>query len=142
MRPEALAALGGVSRVLHAGDVGRPEVLDALSRIACVVAVRGNVDRAPWARGLPVAVDVEIAGVRFHVVHVLDELDVDPVAAGIQVVVFGHSHAPSIATREGVLYVNPGSAGPKRFSLPVTVGQVEIEARRPIARIVPLELPG
>jgi len=128
--------------VLHAGDVGSPDVLAALSRIAPVVAVRGNIDRDEWARRLPVAAEIEIDGVRFHIVHILDRLDVDPVATGIHVVLFGHSHVPSVATRDGVLLVNPGSAGPRRFALPVTVGLLEIEGGRPRARIVPLALEG
>lgn len=142
VREEALAALAGVDRVLHAGDVGRREVLEALERVARVIAVRGNVDREPWALRLPVTAETEIGGVRFHVVHVLAELDLDPVAAGVQVVVFGHSHVPSLETRDGVLYVNPGSAGPRRFALPSTVAEIEIEHGRPRARIVPLDLRG
>jgi uncharacterized protein len=138
LRPEALAALGGVERIVHAGDVGRSEVLDALARIAPVVAVRGNVDHEPWARALPASTTIEIGGVRIHVLHVLDDLDLDPVQRSVGVVVYGHSHTPGIETRAGVLYVNPGSAGPRRFRLPTTVAELVIDAGRPVARIVPL----
>ena len=141
LRPEALAALAGVDRILHAGDVGRVDVLDALEGIAPVIAVSGNVDREPWAERLPVRVREEIHGVRFVMIHILDDLDVDPVASGTDVVVYGHSHVPSIEERNGVLYVNPGSAGPRRFGLPVTVAQIEIDHARPRARIVPLAPP-
>jgi len=142
LRDEALAALAGVDRVLHAGDVGRPEVLEALARIAPVTAVRGNVDREPWARQLPMSASAEIGGVRVHVLHILAELDLDPVAAGVRVVVYGHSHVPALETRDGVLYVNPGSAGPRRFALPTTVAELTIERGEPRARIVPLVLRG
>ncbi len=138
VRPEALEALAGVDRVLHAGDVGRREVLDALGRIAPVVAVRGNVDHGPWAAGLPPSVTLDLEGVRIHVLHILEDLDLDPVAAGVRVVVYGHSHVPSIETRAGVLYVNPGSAGPRRFHLPTTIAELTIDSARPLVRSVAL----
>ena len=138
VRPEALEALAGVDRVLHAGDVGRREVLDALARIAPVLAVRGNVDHGPWAAGLPSSVTLDLGGVRIHVLHILEDLDLDPVAAGVGVVVYGHSHVPSIETRAGVLYVNPGSAGPRRFHLPTTIAELTIDGARPLVRSVAL----
>ena len=138
LRPQALDALRGVERVLHAGDVGRSEVLDGLTRIAPVLAVRGNVDRDPWARALPPTVTIEIGGVRIHMLHILQDLDLDPRAQHIAVVVSGHSHDPSVETRDGVLFVNPGSAGPRRFALPTTVAELVIDAGKPAARIVPL----
>lgn len=138
VRPEALEALAGVERIVHAGDVGRSEVLDALARIAPVIAVRGNVDHEPWARALPETTTIEIGALRLHVLHILDDLDLDPARQRIAVVVYGHSHTPAIETRAGVLYVNPGSAGPRRFRLPTTVAELVIDAGRPVARIVPL----
>ena len=125
LRPEALAALQGCDAILHAGDVGRPEVLDGLRRLAArVVAVRGNVD-GEWAAGLPEATEVDIAGRRILLLHDLKQLGIEP-RAGIDVVVSGHSHQPRIDRRDGVLYVNPGSAGPRRFRLPVAVARLTI----------------
>jgi putative phosphoesterase len=121
LRPEALAALRGVERILHAGDVGRPEVLSGLAALAPVTAVRGNVDRGAWAEALPLTAQVELEGHWIHALHILEDLDLDPSAAGFAAVISGHSHRPSIARRAGVLYLNPGSAGPRRFELPVTL---------------------
>lgn len=130
MRPQALAALAGADHILHAGDIGSRSghengVIARLSEIAPVSVVRGNNDRAPWAVGLPACLTLEFEGVRVHLIHILDELALDPRAAGVHVVVHGHSHRPAVAERAGVLYVNPGSAGPRRFSLPVSVGWLE-----------------
>lgn len=125
LRPEALKALAGVEEILHAGDIGTPEVLEALRAVAPVQAVRGNNDRGAWASRLPDSLDLQLGGVRIRVLHDAKELDVDP-DAGIDVVVSGHSHKPSVVRREGVLFVNPGSAGPRRFKLPVTVGYLTI----------------
>jgi hypothetical protein len=130
LRPEALAALAGVERIIHAGDIGGPEILEALRQIAPVEAVRGNNDKGPWARAVPATTTLQVAGAWIHVLHDVKELDLDPVAAGLQVVVAGHSHKPTVTERDGVLYVNPGSAGPRRFSLPVTVGFLEIAPAR------------
>lgn len=139
VRPEALRALRGASLLVHAGDVGGPEVLDALGAIARVVAVRGNNDTGPWARRLPESVTFEAGGRRVHVVHDVKMLAIDPAAEGVDVVVCGHSHLPRIERRDGVLFVNPGSAGPRRFKLPVAVGWLSIaQGRRPSARIVEL----
>lgn len=138
LRPEAVDALRGVDLVLHAGDVGGPEVLDGLRALAPVVAVRGNNDRGPWAAGLPARADVELAGVRIHVLHDLAELALDPAREGIGLVVAGHSHRPRLERREGVAYLNPGSAGPRRFALPVSVARLRLEAGRADAEIVEL----
>lgn len=129
LRPEALAALAGVDRIIHAGDVGNGEILPVLSRIAPTCAVRGNVDFGDWADELPETLDVDVGGCRFHVVHRIDDLRVNAGASSIAAVIYGHSHKPSIAWRDGVLYVNPGSAGPRRFKLPVTVGLIAVDDR-------------
>jgi putative phosphoesterase len=126
MRPEALAALAGVSHIVHAGDIGSAEVLAELGRIAPVTAVRGNNDTAPWAKHLPLCDTLQTHGCTLYVLHDVAELDLDPAAAGFAAVIAGHSHKPGVATREGVLFMNPGSAGPRRFKLPVTVGRLEI----------------
>jgi putative phosphoesterase len=126
VRPEALAALAGVGAIVHAGDVGGPEVLDALAGIAPVTAVRGNNDRGTWADALPATAALEVAGRWLYVLHDLHELDLDPRAAGFACVVAGHSHRPLVEARDGVLYVNPGSAGPRRFKLPVAVARIQL----------------
>ena len=125
LREEALSALTGCDLILHAGDIGRPEVVDGLRRIAPVIAVRGNVDRAPWAREFPEFEAVEINGQYIYLLHNIDELDVDP-EGQFDAVVFGHSHKPCNETRNGVLYFNPGSAGPRRFTLPIAVGRLRV----------------
>jgi putative phosphoesterase len=130
LRTEAVEALRGVARILHAGDVGAVEVLEELRTIAPVTAVRGNVDRGQWASALPLSEVVEIEGISIYMLHILDELDLKPEAAGFGVVVYGHSHKPSSEMRNGVLYFNPGSAGPRRFKLPVTVGRLVVEDGR------------
>jgi len=128
VRPEALQALAGVERIIHAGDVGGAEVITALSRIAPVEAVRGNNDKDAWGQQLAPWLALEFDGVGVHVLHDLSEMDLDPAAAGFRVVITGHSHKPRVTERDGVLFVNPGSAGPRRFSLPVTLGYLDIEA--------------
>ena len=128
VRPEALQALAGMERIIHAGDVGGAAVVEALRRIAPVDVVRGNNDKDAWGQQLPPWLALEFHGVSVHVLHDLNEMDVDPGAAGFQVVVAGHSHKPLIQERDGVLFVNPGSAGPRRFSLPVTLGYLTINA--------------
>jgi uncharacterized protein len=138
LRPEALQALAGVDHILHAGDVGDAAILDALARIAPVSAVRGNIDRSGRCATLPATELVELGGASFYLLHDVHELDLDPVAAGISVVVSGHSHKPGIERRHGVLYLNPGSAGPRRFSLPVTVAIVSLTDGAPQAEIVEL----
>lgn len=133
LRPEALAALAGSDAVVHAGDVGDPAILAALAAVAPVTAVRGNVDRGAWASALPETAVLEAGGVTLYVLHDVEQLDLDPAAAGFAVVVFGHSHRPGFEIRKGVLYVNPGSAGPRRFTLPVTVGRLTIPGREGVA---------
>jgi putative phosphoesterase len=126
LRPEAVAALAGVEHILHAGDVGDAEILDRLAHIAPVTAIRGNVDRGERCGRLPETELVELGGQSIYMLHDRTALDLDPVAAGIGAVVFGHSHQQAIEWVKGVLYFNPGSAGPRRFSLPVSVGFMEI----------------
>jgi putative phosphoesterase len=129
MRPTALAALRGVDLVIHAGDVGRPEVLDALRSLAPTFAVRGNVDTAAWAACLPASETVQVGDNRFFVLHDVAQLDCNPVAAGLAAVIFGHSHQPFAETREGVLFLNPGSAGPRRFKLPISLARVRVRQK-------------
>jgi len=136
LRPEALAALEGTDRIIHAGDIGSFAVIEALRGVAPVTAVRGNVDVGDWAREFPETAVVEPEGVRICVIHDLKDLDLDPCAMGFSAVVYGHSHAPLEETRNGVLYFNPGSAGPRRFHLPVSVGRLTIDAGRLFAEIV------
>lgn len=138
LRPEALAALQGCDRIIHAGDVGTAEVLDGLRMVAPAVAVRGNVDNDDFGRRLPRSRVVELEGHKIYVIHILAELAGDPAAAGMSAVVFGHSHKPSIEDRDGVLYLNPGSAGPRRFQLPATVARLSVVEGRLQAQIVEL----
>jgi uncharacterized protein len=127
MRLEALAALRGVEHILHAGDVGDVAILDALREIAPVTAIRGNVDVSGACAELPATDVVELGGSLFYLVHSVHDLDIKPKAAGVAMVVSGHSHKASVTVKDGVIYFNPGSAGPRRFSLPVTVGFVTVE---------------
>ncbi|MGA1984855.1 MAG: metallophosphoesterase family protein [Candidatus Sulfotelmatobacter sp.] len=138
LRPEALEALRGSQHIIHAGDVGAPEILDELATIAPVTAIRGNVDKAAWARRLPETEAVEIGGVLIYVLHDLKQLDLKPEAAGFKVVISGHSHVPRQETRDAVLYFNPGSAGPRRFKLPVTVGRLIVEGALVRGEIIPI----
>jgi putative phosphoesterase len=140
MRPEALAALAGVKHILHAGDVGDPAILEALRVIAPVTAIRGNVDRSGPCAALPATEMVELGGCLIYMLHSIDDLDISIKAAGVGMVVSGHSHQSSAEERDGVLYLNPGSAGPRRFSLPVTLALVEIEHGIPSAEIVELRV--
>jgi hypothetical protein len=126
LRPEALAALRGSDLIIHAGDVGKPEVLDALKELAPVVAIKGNIDTGSWASILPATAVAELESTIIYVLHDLHDLDLDPVAAGFHIIVSGHSHKPSQQERSGVLYVNPGSAGPRRFQLPITIARLNI----------------
>jgi putative phosphoesterase len=127
LRLEAMRALRGSEHIIHAGDLGAAEILEKLSTIAPVTAIRGNVDKAGWARRLAKNEVVELAGISIYVLHDLAQLDLKPEAAGFKVVISGHSHIPKQETRGGVLYFNPGSAGPRRFKLPVTVGKLILE---------------
>jgi uncharacterized protein len=153
LRPEAVRALAGVRHIIHAGDIGGPEILEELRRIAPVHAVRGNNDKGAWAAQIPRYLALELEGVSIHVLHDVKEIDtlrrqhrplilrghrplMDPVAAGCSVVVSGHSHKPTVTERDGVQFVNPGSAGPRRFSLPVTIAYLDITTSSSRPRIV------
>jgi uncharacterized protein len=140
LRPQAVAALQGSALIIHAGDVGRPEILDELRRIAPIIAVRGNVDTGAWAGRLPVSEIVEHEGVRLYVLHILEDLDVDPPTAGFRAVITGHTHRPKAETKDGVLYFNPGSAGPRRFDLPVSVGRLSIANGKLVGKFVNLQV--
>jgi uncharacterized protein len=144
LRPEVGARFAGVHHIIHAGDIGRPEVISELRKIAPVTAIRGNIDRAAWAAQYPPTARVELAGRSIYVLHNLAELDLDPAAAGIDVVVSGHSHRPKIETVGGVVYLNPGSAGPRRFSLPIALATLELsgDAIRPCIHEVARKPPG
>jgi uncharacterized protein len=131
LRNEAIEALRGSDLIIHAGDVGAPEILDRLREIAPVVAVRGNVDTESWADVLPLTAVAEAGSVLIYVLHDLNQLDLDPAAAGFQIVISGHSHKPAQEERRGVLYINPGSAGPRRFNLPITVARIDLSAAEP-----------
>jgi uncharacterized protein len=138
LRPEAAVALNGVKHILHAGDVGDPAILDALTAIAPLTAIRGNIDRTGVCAELPKTQIVELGGKTIYMLHSLDDLDLDPAAAGIGIVLTGHSHRPAIERHEGVLYVNPGSAGPRRFSLPVSIAFLRLGGAAPVAEILRL----
>ncbi|MGN6151764.1 MAG: metallophosphoesterase family protein [Lysobacteraceae bacterium] len=136
LRPEVLDFARGSAHIVHAGDIGDPAILEALSALAPLTVVRGNNDRGPWAEALAETETFAIDGVVLHVLHDLATLDLDPAAAGIGVVVSGHSHKPRIERRDGVLYVNPGSVGPRRFKLPIAAAELVIEGGEASARLV------
>ena len=138
MRAEALRALAGAELIIHAGDIGKTEALDALRALAPVVAVRGNNDREAWAQTIAETEIIELGEAKLYVLHALQELTLDPAAYGFDVVVSGHSHRPSVERRDGVLYLNPGSAGPRRFKLPVSVARLTVRGTACRARIVEL----
>ncbi len=138
LRPEALAWLQGSDFIVHAGDIGEPAVLECLAQIAPLTVVRGNNDNAPWGRALPGATQLQAGGLTLHVLHDLAELAIDPHAAGIAAVITGHSHQPHVEDRNGVLFVNPGSAGPRRFRLPIAAGELLITDGRLQAHTVVL----
>lgn len=138
LRPEATAALAGCDAIVHAGDIGHPDVLDALGAIAPVTAIRGNVDK--WASTLPDTEVVELEGRCLYLIHDVKQLDLDPRAAGFDAVISGHSHKPNVHEREGVLYLNPGSAGPRRFTLPVAVARLEVSRHGLRASILELDV--
>lgn len=138
LRPEAKAFLQGANLVVHAGDICDPAVLDELAAIAPVTAVRGNNDRGSWAQQLRETELLQVGEVFIYAIHDLSQLDIDPLAAGVRVIVSGHSHKPLIKDRDGVLYVNPGSAGPRRFKLPIAVGELMIDGDAVSARVVEL----
>ena len=140
LRPEATAFLRKCDRIVHAGDIGRAEILSELASLAPVTAVRGNNDEGPWADELPETAILRIGKVRIYVVHAIADLTIDPAANGFRVVVSGHSHRPSIEKRDGVLYVNPGSAGPRRFKLPIAVAELKVAGESVRAKVVALDV--
>lgn len=139
LRVEAIEALKGSDLILHAGDVGKPQVLDALRELAPVQAVRGNVDHGGWAEDLPVREVITVETQVLCMLHILEDLGVDPATAGFSVVIFGHTHQPTIEQRGAVLYFNPGSAGPRRFKLPVTIGRLTFAGGKPRAELIRLD---
>jgi putative phosphoesterase len=138
LRSQALDLLRGSDHILHAGDIGAPEILAQLAKVAPVTAVRGNIDKGAWAQELPLREVFEADGVSLYLLHKITDLDLKPEAAGFAAVIYGHSHIPKIETRNGVLYLNPGSAGPRRFKLPVTLGKLVVENGSVRAEIVQL----
>jgi putative phosphoesterase len=138
LRPEALAFLAGCDHIIHAGDIGNAAILEQLAALAPLTAVRGNNDKGPFGKALPESALLRFGKVAVYVIHDLKELDIDPAADGVRVIVSGHSHRPSRVERDGVLYVNPGSAGRRRFSLPIAAGELLIDGDRVDARTVTL----
>jgi putative phosphoesterase len=139
LRDEALQALRGCDLIIHAGDVGDPTILEALGKLAPTVAVRGNVDTAAWAKSLPETAVAEAGSMHIYVLHDVNALDLDPIAAGFHIVVSGHSHKPGRNERKGVLYINPGSAGPRRFNLPITIARLDLGVTPCAVEFVDLE---
>jgi uncharacterized protein len=140
LRPEAIRALQGCELIIHAGDVDKPEILSELRNIAPTVAVRGNLDRGIWAQGLPRTRSVEVGQIRLYVIHNLEEFSIDAATEGFAAVISGHSHKPSITRKDGVLFVNPGSAGPRRFKLPATVALLRVTDNQAEAELAELDL--
>lgn len=139
LRPEAVAALQGSDVIIHAGDIGGPKVIEQLHEVAPTFAVRGNIDKGAWAANVPATQVVEVGELRFYVLHEIAQLDLDAAVAGYAAVVSGHSHRPSVEFRGGVLYLNPGSAGPRRFKLPVAIARVGVSGRQMRPEIVELK---
>jgi hypothetical protein len=140
MRREAIAALRGADIIIHAGDVGTLDVIEELAGLAPIHVVRGNIDTASWAERLPTTELVDVGARRFYVLHEISQLDLDPASSGLAAVVFGHSHQPLIENRNGVLFLNPGSAGPRRFKLPVTVARVSLAGTHMRPEIIELQV--
>lgn len=138
LRPEALSRLRGANAIVHAGDIGNPEILTQLRQVAPVTAVRGNIDTATWSKEIPETDVLEIDGVSLYVLHNVQDLDFSPSASGFAAVIFGHSHQPLIEWRKDVLFFNPGSAGPKRFSLPISLGRLTIVNGKVRAELIDL----
>jgi len=138
LRPEALAALQGSELIIHAGDIGKPEVLASLKSVAPVLAIRGNNDREPWAKKIPDILHLHVNGVCLFIIHNVNDLEVDPAAKGFHAVISGHSHKPSLTNSDGVIFLNPGSAGPRRFKLPVALARLRIQREKVNAQIVEL----
>ncbi|HTD28196.1 MAG TPA: metallophosphoesterase [Xanthomonadaceae bacterium] len=141
LRAEALAFLQGSDLIVHAGDIGSAAILADLAKVAPLASVRGNNDHGPWAETIPATEMIKVGGIYLYVIHDLMQLDIDPRAAGVRVVVAGHSHRPSVREDDGVLFVNPGSAGPRRFRLPVAVGEIRIDGHQVAARTIELLAP-
>jgi uncharacterized protein len=142
LRPESLKHLTGVDRIIHAGDIGAPNVLEKLQTLAPVDAVRGNNDKGAWAETIPETLFLDVRGHQIHVLHDLNQIDLSPSAAGLSVVISGHSHKPVVEEREGVLFINPGSLGPRRFRLPIALAKLYITAESVRGEIIELKLPG
>jgi hypothetical protein len=140
VRPQALVALKGSELIIHAGDIGKPEVLMSLHKIAPVIAIRGNNDRDAWAKKIPDVLNLQINGITIHVIHSVNELEADPITEGFRAIVSGHSHKPGVVTQDGILFINPGSAGPRRFKLPVTVGKLLLVRDSVRVKIVNLDV--
>ncbi len=140
LRPEARAFLIGCDYIVHGGDVGAPQILDELAAVAPLIAVRGNNDSQPWSARLRETELIRIGGIFAYVIHDLAELDIDPDAAGVRVVISGHSHKPKVTERDGILYVNPGSCGPRRFKLPVSVAELIVTGSEVSARTIELDV--
>ncbi|HEY1313637.1 MAG TPA: metallophosphoesterase family protein [Steroidobacteraceae bacterium] len=138
LRPEARAFLAGCDYIVHGGDIGRAEILDELGAMAPLIAIRGNNDTAPWAAALPQTELVRMGGIFVYVIHNLAELAIEPAARGVRAIISGHSHIPRVAEKDGVLYVNPGSCGPRRFKLPICIGELLLTGSRLSARVVDL----
>jgi len=139
LRPEAVEMLRGSEHIIHAGDIGAPEIIPALEKLAPVTAIRGNIDRQDWTRKFPETEVVELGGLHIYILHDVNAIDLNPKAAGFAAVISGHSHKPHQETKSGVLYFNPGSAGPRRFKLPITVGRLEINGAALNATVLSLE---
>ena len=140
LRPEAIELLRGSEHIIHAGDIGSPEIIPALEKIAPVTAIRGNVDTQPWARKFAETEVVELEGLHIYVVHDANALDLNPTAAGFAAVISGHSHQPKQEVKDGVLFFNPGSAGPRRFKLPISVGRLVIAHGKVSGEILEIRL--
>lgn len=140
LRPEAVEALKGASLILHAGDIGKPEVLQGLQAIAPTIAVRGNIDKDAWAEEIPERQTVKVGSVQIHLLHIVKELTLDPKQTDVRVVISGHSHKPLIEEQAGILFLNPGSAGPRRFKLPISVAHLHLQGTAVSAKIVELQI--
>ena len=141
VRPEAIAALKGSELILHAGDIGKPQVLESLASIAPVLAIRGNNDREIWAQKIPDILKLRINGARVYIIHDVNDLEIDPGAAGFHAVISGHSHKPGLVRRDGTIFLNPGSAGPRRFKLPVAVSRLTVRGQTVRAKVIELKIP-
>ncbi|HEY7217768.1 MAG TPA: metallophosphoesterase family protein [Candidatus Binatia bacterium] len=141
LRAEALAALRGSELIIHAGDIGKREVLTSLASIAPVFAIRGNIDRETWAKKIPDILKLRINGARFYVIHDANDLEIDPATEGFHAVISGHSHKPGLARRNGTIFLNPGSAGPRRFKLPVAMSRLTVRGQTVRAKLIELKIP-